>query len=390
LPLAAASGPAYAQALRCEGIASHLAHDLTAAHRHLSESLALYRTWGNPFELACTLLALGVTNRDLGDYPAALHQLAESRLVWQQLDHPWGLYLVTMESGQVAVRQGKYGQAAADFSASLNQARRLGEDWCILYALHNLLVLKRTQGDAEGAQGHYQEIRILHARLPVRAPQLHALAGMTLSAYALGNVAPWSAYFVGDYATAEQWFAEQLAHSRAHGDQLLTAWLLNHLGDVVRAQGKLPHAAALYQESQALFDSLENPGGAALPLHNLGYVWLHTGAVSEALAAFVEALQRNYSAGLIWNVADCLIGVAAVAQAQGEPARAAYLLGAAAHMHDTVDVSGAYASPTTRQEEQRLMALVRDQLSPAAWAAAYSAGGQLTMAETINAALGNG
>jgi tetratricopeptide (TPR) repeat protein len=376
------------RAQRCVAPAQHLDRNVAAARTGLAGCVAHSRTLGDLDELASSLLALSVSACDLGAYVEARQCLAESAALWARKGTRWGLYLVALAQGQIAMHQGADSEAERCFTEGLTQARALGDDWYAIYALHNLLVLKRSQGNRAAAQQHFRTLWRLYERLPNQLPQFHALAAIVLGAYALGNTVAWSAYFVGEHGMAMRLFEEQLAASRAQGDQRLTAWLLTCLGDVMRSSEDFAQAQVLYEESLALFLQLENDGGAALALHGLGYVQLQRGAMAAAQAHFRQALQYHHAAGITWNVADCLVGLAAVAQATGEPVRAVYLLGAAEQLHRRVDVSGAYASPASQPAVERLTATLRSQVSETAWEHAWSAGAQLSEAAAVAAALG--
>jgi hypothetical protein len=114
---------------------------------------------------------------------------------------------------------------------------------------------------------------------------------------------------------------------------------------------------------------------------------LQQGAVAEARQQFRQALQHHHAARVIGDIADCLVGLAAVAQVTGDLERAVYLLGAADQLHALVDVSGAYTSPALQHEAERLTADLRRQVPPALWGQAWSAGAQLTVDEAVAAAL---
>jgi tetratricopeptide (TPR) repeat protein len=375
------------RALRCAGIASHLDRNLPTSAPLYEEAVALSGQLSDPIEQASSLLALAISLRDLGQLEAARLRLAESRQLWKTTGNRWGSCLVTAEIGHVAIRQGEYETARQAFHESLAHAHSLAEGWYSIYALHNLLVLALVEQEKAAAWQHYEEIIARYNRLPNKAPQMHALASVTFSAFALGNVVPWSAYFVGDYVTAQRLFEQHLAESRARGDELLTAWLLNHLGDVMRSSGESNRARTLYQQSLAIFEQLENWGGAALPLHNLGYIHLHAGALDRARDHFAAALRRTHEIGLAWNAADCLIGFAALAHAEGKHERAARLLGAAHAIQAAVDVSGAYGSPAIRQEAETIFTAVRTTLGEPAWQLHHTAGATFTQAGAVQYAL---
>ncbi len=100
----------------------------------------------------------------------------------------------------------------------------------------------------------------------------------------------YATYRYGDYSKAEDLFNQAIALSREFGDNLQTAWLLNHLGDVKRAEGEDEAAAQLYAESQALFERQAERHGYAAIQHNLGYLALHRGNWQAADNYFTQSL----------------------------------------------------------------------------------------------------
>lgn len=373
-PEAVTSTKGRAKALRFAGVMAHFEGKLSTARTLLEASVVTCLAIEDRRALAYTWLGLGVTLRDLGDYAAAQQGLAESLTFFRATNDGWGAALVNNELGRIAMSQGEYSAARQFFSDSLVQARALHDAWGVIYLLHNLLALAQSQHDEVATHTYYSEILVIHQALAHHVPQLHALQAMTLSAYILGDVVAWSAHFMDDYAMAVTLFEEQLAVSRERGDEQLTARLLNHLGDVIRAKGDNARALTFYQQSLARFQRLDFPAGVALALHNLGHIHLQRGNLPEAKAKFSESLRLYQDVGLVWNQADCLVGLAGVASAQGEWERAAQLLGAAYTLHRSVDVSGAYASPTIRRDGERIATSVRGQLTAAVWQAAWNAG----------------
>jgi tetratricopeptide (TPR) repeat protein len=373
-PTASVATVGRAKALRCAAIMAHFEGKLGSARTLFEESAAYCRQIGNQRSLAYTLIGVSVTLRDRGDYAAAHQGLIESQRFFAAASDQWGAALGNNELGRIAMSQGDYGAAQRYFSASLAHARALHDDWGVIYLLHNLLALALCQRDEIAAHRYYAEILAIHALLAPHGPQMHALQAMTLGAYILGDVVAWSAHFVDDYPTAVALFTEQLAVSRERGDEQLTARLLNHLGDVIRATGDHAHALTLYQQSLALFLRLDLPAGVALAFHNLGHIHLQQGNLVEATAKFVASLRIYLASEILWNQADCLVGLAGVAAAQHEFVRAAELLGAAHALQRAVDVSGAYASPTIRRTGAQIRAAVQQKLPAAAWATAHAAG----------------
>jgi hypothetical protein len=85
------------------------------------------------------------------------------------------------------------------------------------------------------------------------------------------------------------------------------------------------------------------------------------------------------------HIAQALENLALTIAATGEGARAAYLLGAAAALRETV---GAPPHPRGQAGMERTTASAQAALGEEAWAAAFAAGRALTLEEAVAEALG--
>jgi non-specific serine/threonine protein kinase len=183
-----------------------------------------------------------------------------------------------------------------------------------------------------------------------------------------------------DLATARRWLEMAQARYRALGDDWFVAHTLNGLGDLARAAGEPAHAAALYEESLALAQKLGASGIIPGLLHNLGYLALRRHDMQRALRYFRESLTLFRRQGDQRGIAECLAGLAGVLGALKQPAQAARLFGTAEYLMQT---SGVELSPSNHADYAQNVALVREQLDTAAFAAAWAEGRQLSSEQAI-------
>ena len=129
-------------------------------------------------------------------------------------------------------------------------------------------------------------------------------------------------------------------------------------------------------------------GDVARSLHNLGYVAHAQGHEGRAIARFTESLQLFQERGNKRGMAECLMGLAAVAVTQSQQpegcVRAARLLGAAEAQCEAI---GAALWPPDRLEHERTVAAVQGALGEAACVAAWAAGRAMTLEQAIAYAL---
>jgi ATP/maltotriose-dependent transcriptional regulator MalT len=154
-------------------------------------------------------------------------------------------------------------------------------------------------------------------------------------------------------------------------------------GRLAHLQGDLERAATLLEESLAWVRQLGSLSRFAM-LNDLGRVALDHGTPERAAALFGEGLKLNWEPGNELESIHSLVGLAGVAGALRQPARAAQLLGAAEGIRASI---GGSLTPVERAVFDRYAATTRAQLDDAAFAAAWTAGQHMTLEQTTAEAL---
>src|SRR5262249_13018257 len=143
--------------------------------------------------------------------------------------------------------------------------------------------------------------------------------------------------------------------------------------------------AALAAESLAICRRLGRRYGMVPPIGNIGVAALLRHRHEEAVDLFREGItlahEHQYTEGLIC----CLVGLAAVRAATGEPGDAATLCGI---MAAVVGTSGFALEPLERGLYDSTEARVSSALGEDAFAVAFATGKQLTREEGVAYALG--
>jgi predicted ATPase len=367
------AAPVRARALKGAGVLAYRQGDYGQAATWLEESLALQRDLGNPEGIAAALNNLGLVAYDLGDYARAAALHAESLALRREVGDTWGSAISLNNLGLVARRQSDYGRARALFEESLALHRELGDEGGSTLALLNLGDVARIQGDHERALGLLEESLALTRQLGDTGHQ--ALALLILGAVAREQ---------GSYGRAAAWLEESLALTRQAGNKGGSALALITLGLVARAQGDYGRAQALSSEGLALTRQLGDRWGSAYALLSLGMLTRERGDYERATSLYAESLMLFQTLGEKGGLIGCLEGVAGVLGLQGQPARAARLLGAAAALRRAL---GAPLPPADRASHDRTVAAVRRALGEDAWATAWAAGQACTLEQAIATAL---
>ena len=133
----------------------------------------------------------------------------------------------------------------------------------------------------------------------------------------------------GDFTRSTALSEEGLALARAHGYAFGQARALLALGITAEWQGDLDLAAARYEESRSLMESLDDavrlPHWTLLPVANLADVALLRGDPALAATLAEKAVAGWREAGYLWGIAQALGTAAAAASERGDQVRAARL-----------------------------------------------------------------
>ena len=184
----------------------------------------------------------------------------------------------------------------------------------------------------------------------------------------------------GDLATARDRIEESVAAARHAGDAESLSIALNFLGDVAAIQGASNVAEAAYRESLELSDALGAVPSAITSLFCLGFLAVGKGDLTQAASVLRESLHRLRRRGGKRGVAECLIGFAGIARAQGDDRVATRLLGAA---EATLESIGARMWTSYQPYFDREVSAVRARLDVFEFDAEWRAGRALLLNQAI-------
>ncbi|NTU79251.1 MAG: AAA family ATPase [Chloroflexales bacterium] len=247
----------------------------------LEASVARWRTLAEPGWLAISLTTLAGAHALSGELHAAAAPFAEGEAVAGTAGDDTARAWLALDYGRDARHRGQPREACRWLSEAARHYRTAGDQW---YLTHTLLDL---------------------------APVLLSL---------------------GEEAAAEASAAEALAIARQLRSQSAIANALNELGEIARYRGRDSEAEAYYRESLELMGRMGSRAEAPRLRHNLAHLALRRGDLSSAAQGFAESLAAFAERRIERGVMEGLVGLAAVATAQGCPLDAARLWGAAAEL----------------------------------------------------------
>ena len=345
----------------------------------------MWRTLGDRRGLAGALSELTWPRQNDSAFAAARAAAAECAALWRGLgDRPglaralrWlGHAIGTRPEASPAERR----EAEALWGESLALFRELGDDAGASEPLFMLAWLAGVRGDYAAARSHLEQTVALRRTAPPGGPLAMALLH-------LGSVA----LLEGDLAPAGAHLAEARVLFRAAGNGLGEAEAIARLGDLAWRGGDAARAAAAFAEA---LDLARRVGGTAVVASSLagqadlarqaGDLARARGRYGEGLAALHRPANRRPDAlGTARALVGCLIGLAGIEVAQGQPTVAARLLGAA-----TVPMAavGRQLEPPAADHAAGVEE-VRAALGEAGFAAAFGAGRALSPPQALADAL---
>jgi DNA-binding SARP family transcriptional activator/predicted ATPase len=280
-----------------------------------------------------------------------------------------------LAAGTLLHHQWRFAQAAPLFHESLTLYQELDDQGGIADALYWL-------GCHAFRQKDYREAtRLLEQSLAVYR-QGNNQYGISMALRNLGDCAR----LLNDYERSNRLYEQGLALARKTGNKRSASSVLNSLGELARLRGNLEEAKAFGEEGLSIDRELGNEFSQAITLHNLGHTTLRLGDHWGANAIFKESLCLFQKLEYTRGITLCLAGLAGVASAMGEAERATKLLSITKTVLEASNVP-LPLGPADQAAYDRYLAATEAQLDPQAFAAAWEAGGRMTLSQAIACAL---
>ena len=326
-PGASSRNAARAKALAVLGEFYEAQIENALAEPYAEEALAIYRELGDQRGEAFALYVLGTALCGHDDYVAGRPLVFESLALYRKLGDKSGISEV-------------------------------------LCALGNFI----DDQDPERARGYMAESLAL-------CRELGDTVGVADRLSNLGRIA----YRAGDYVAARAQLLETLQRYRSMGRSNVS-FIIEGLGELAMREGNYDEARKYFEEAIALARESGRINSNYWIFSFLGFVNLRQGVYDRARDLFIEAQQGFYKAGLKIGVAYTMEGLASLAIAQNQPARAAQLFAWADATRELV----ANARPPVEQADvDRELAIVRNQMDEESFLAAQVAGRAMSIEQAV-------
>jgi predicted ATPase/class 3 adenylate cyclase len=324
-------------------------------------------------ERARALNGAAVLARNQGDYTAARALSLESLDIKRELGDRQGIAASLNNLATLALAQSDYNAAAPFYEESCAIERKLGNRQGITSCLIGLGNVATEQGDYAAAQQLYTESLALKREMADRR-------GIATSLIGLGTIA----FHQGRYPLARRLMQESLEIRRHLRDRRGIGTSLAALGTLALAEGEFHEAEVLLKESLAIRRDLGDKLGIAGVLHSQTILALRLGRLESAREQSVESLAICNELGNRRGIAYNLSMFARLAVEDGDPNRAARLLGAADALRKAI---GCPLHEIERTDTEATIAHAVTNLGEVEFLAARAAGRLLPLNDAIELAL---
>lgn len=292
------------------------------ARRVETDALELAEAGGDELARAWCETALAEVARKQSAFAEAAERLARAKAAFGAAGEEHGLGQVLHLEGTLAAQLGQHADARARYEESLAIRRRLGDRKMMASVLSNLGVVAEYEGE-------YERSRSLHGQALELRTELGDRWAIAVSMTNLGMIA----VLQERHEEARERFDEAMRLNREVGDSWMVAISHNNLGNANRGLGDLDAARRHYAESLRSYRDHDDQWALAFLLEDVALLAAAEGSPAPALelAGAADALRAAIGSPRGGPLeAEIERGLAPARQALGEPeATAARARGAA-------------------------------------------------------------
>jgi predicted ATPase/class 3 adenylate cyclase len=283
--------------------------------------------------------------------------------------------LVLAALTQTLIAQGENEAAVEAAREGLVVARRSGEPRVLAHTLAMSALANGYAGHHEAMWAAAQENLALSRRYGYRWERLPALSALAAPGLYLGF----------DISEARDYVAEMELLARAQGNPWFMAVTTITLGRLAIVEGDTAAAQARYRQAAGIFQDLGDQHFATVARSEVAHMLRREGRLDEALALYRQTLTVWQQIGHRAAVAHQLECLAMIALAAGQPAaRAAQLLGAAQSLRKG---AGSDRAPDEQAEYEVALQSLQGRLDEGALAAALAEGRAMPLDRAVAYAL---
>jgi tetratricopeptide (TPR) repeat protein len=283
----------------------------SAAQPHLTQALTLARQRRlRDVEAGC-LRSLGKIAEEQGNYAEANAHYEQAAVCYRECGDRLGQGQIYGLLGRIASDQGSFARARVYYDHHLRISREIGDRRWEAVALTLVGILKEDLG-------HYTEADSNFGRALQIAQELGDRRGEGITLASLGR----NALIQGDFARAQAHYDQSLHIYREIGYQVGESFVLGDLGLLAHYQGDDQQAWDLGRQVLEVAQQVGNERRQRFALMVLGHALTGLGRLTDAAAAYQQALALNRKLGYAHLIVEATAGLARVALAKEELIRA--------------------------------------------------------------------
>jgi tetratricopeptide (TPR) repeat protein len=166
-----------AGALCAAGTLSWIHGENDAARAWLEESVALWRTTGDPVGLGRAMYYLGSLRLEVGELGKAGRLILQSAELFRASNSFWDLAVALCGLGKVATKKRDLAKAVALYEQATLILRAIPDPWILSFSLRHLAALASSQHDDAAAEAYWRECLVLSRSIDAQIEVLHGLEG---------------------------------------------------------------------------------------------------------------------------------------------------------------------------------------------------------------------
>lgn len=240
-----------------------------------------------------TYMITGDAFQTKGVYENALENYESAFQLAKKINYRRGISLILNRIGIIHLNQGNYPEALSRFFESLKAAEAIGNDDLTGATLNNIAVAQYNQGKFSDAENTYKQ------RLEI-AQKIADTSSMSIAYNGIGEAILHQQQPL--QALQNLTIAYDLAAKVNDQEMLLTTML--SLAEAYTITDSLQKAANLYENALQLSKQKDNGAYVCESLIGLAKIQLKQGALKEALAHALEALQKAEAMGQVQLMRD--------------------------------------------------------------------------------------
>ncbi|MCL4507740.1 MAG: tetratricopeptide repeat protein [Chloroflexi bacterium] len=321
-----------------------------------------------PVLRAWALRAAAALHNHLGNWQHATEQGQQCLQLFRESGARDGVAAALHLLGNIVFMRSDYTSATELYTEALAYYREAGNLQSAGTILRNMGLIAKDQADFSRAIALYEQSIALHRQIGNTRGVAATLMHISIAHY-------WQ----GEFSKAAEVGEQALALLRQTDDRLDEAYALENLAMVMYKLGNLARAGALLDDSLNMMRDLGNKSGMALVYTDSGQLACKQGDLERAADLHRQGLQFSIIVDDKRRMAFCLEGLA-MAAVTGQPARAAQLFGAAAHLRQVI---GSPLPPSETADIDAGVAQARGGIGGTAYAAAYATGAAMSLDQAV-------